>query len=437
MFDTLRDRLPVLRDLAQNGLWGPLLSSMPPITVPAWACMVTGQDPGQLGLYGFRDRAGFTYDQRRLASSLAFDPPPVWSLLSRAGLRCRVLGVPLTYPPKPVRGCLVSGPLTPSADSTFTYPPELGEELEAAHGPLIFDVDRHAAPNETALFEQIQEMTAQRFAIANAWAAQPDWDFFMMADMGPDRLHHAFWHRPSLIERYYVELDRRLGELLERLPAGTEVVVISDHGAQTMEGGFAINQWLMEQGYLTLHGPPGAPGPLLPGSIDWSRTRVWADGGYVARIYFNVAGREPEGIVPPGSTAALGDELEAELGGLAGPQGEPVTARLLRPARIYDALNGTPPDLILELDDLRLRALGSVGLPATFARDNDRGPDQANHAQHGLIIWRDGGGGRRREDLSLYDVAPSVLAHFGLDRPKQMRGRVLGAGPTGTDSPSG
>jgi len=426
----------VLRRLVAAGLWGPVLSSTPAITVPAWACMVTGQDPGQLGLYGFRDRAGFTYDQRRLASSLAFDPPPVWSLLSRAGLRCRVLGVPLTYPPKPVRGCLVSGPLTPGANSTFTYPPELGGELEATYGPLIFDVDRHAAPTEAALFEQIQQMTAQRFAIANAWVATADWDFFMMADMGPDRLHHAFWHRPELIERYYVELDGRVGELLDRLPDGTEVVVISDHGAQTMAGGFAVNQWLLEQGYLCLRVPPEALGPLEPENIDWSRTRVWADGGYVARVYFNVVGREPEGIVAPGEIAALADELEAGLGDLVGPDGTTVAVEVLRPERIYGALNGTPPDLILEVDDLRLRALGSVGLPGTFAPDNDRGPDQANHARHGLLIWRDGGGGRRRDDLSLYDFTPTVLAHFGLAGSEQMRGRVLGAGPRGTDSPS-
>ncbi|HVM96495.1 MAG TPA: alkaline phosphatase family protein, partial [Candidatus Acidoferrales bacterium] len=56
VFERWVELLPNLRRLMGEGAWGSLRSCDPPITVPAWASMVTGKDPGQLGVYGFRNR---------------------------------------------------------------------------------------------------------------------------------------------------------------------------------------------------------------------------------------------------------------------------------------------------------------------------------------------------------------------------------------------
>src|SRR3954470_12083086 len=74
--------LPNLCSLAADGEATVLTSCDPPITVPAWAAMLTGQDPGTLGVYGFRDRASRAYDSRRLASSLSYHQPPLWTILT-------------------------------------------------------------------------------------------------------------------------------------------------------------------------------------------------------------------------------------------------------------------------------------------------------------------------------------------------------------------
>ena len=58
MFDRFLDELPNLQRLMASGTWGPLRSVDPPITVPAWSCMTSGRDPGELGIYGFRNRSG-------------------------------------------------------------------------------------------------------------------------------------------------------------------------------------------------------------------------------------------------------------------------------------------------------------------------------------------------------------------------------------------
>ncbi|MCS6939866.1 MAG: alkaline phosphatase family protein, partial [Roseiflexus sp.] len=57
VFDRWRADLPTLSRLMAEGVYGELESCIPAITVPAWSCMMSGRDPGELGIYGFRNRA--------------------------------------------------------------------------------------------------------------------------------------------------------------------------------------------------------------------------------------------------------------------------------------------------------------------------------------------------------------------------------------------
>src|SRR5882724_11081786 len=104
VFDLWRDQLPNLRALMEQGMWGELRSCHPPITVPAWSSMMSSKDPGQLGVYGFRNRRAYTYDDYALATSASITHDLVWDILSRAEKRVILLGVPQTYPPRPVNG---------------------------------------------------------------------------------------------------------------------------------------------------------------------------------------------------------------------------------------------------------------------------------------------------------------------------------------------
>ena len=125
-----RDELPTLSRLAEQGSWGRLTSIIPPITVPAWSCMMASRTPGDLGVYGFRNRSDHSYDGLFIANGAAIKEPRLWDLVSRAGSASIVLGVPGTYPPRPLNGVLVSCFLTPSIESQYTYPPILRREIE-------------------------------------------------------------------------------------------------------------------------------------------------------------------------------------------------------------------------------------------------------------------------------------------------------------------
>ena len=192
-----------------------------------------------------------------------------------------------------------------------------------------------------------------------------------------------------------------------------------------MHGGLCINEWLLARGHLALKAEPAGPGPLRHDDVDWSRTKAWAEGGYYARIFFNVAGREPDGIVPPSEMAALRDHIVAELEMLTDDEGAPIPTEVRIPEEYYRQVRGFPPDLMVYFDDLRLRAIGSVGVRRRLVRENDGGPDGCNHAWNGIFIMRGGGvpARGRVEGAEIYDVTPTVLGVFGVPRPPNILGR--------------
>jgi predicted AlkP superfamily phosphohydrolase/phosphomutase len=423
----------------ERGVYGPLESCDPPITVPAWTCMMSSKDPGTLGFYGFRNRKDHSYDGLTFATAEKVKEDRVWDILSRAGKHVVVLGVPQTFPPSRVNGEMIGCFLSPSTESRYTFPEELRDEIKQVVGEYMVDVPNFRTDQKDRILRDINEMTRRRFQLARHLRDSRPWDFFMMVEMGPDRLHHGFWRyydpkHPDYVpgtdyERafrdYYRYLDSEIGSLIETLDDETALMVVSDHGAQSMYGGIQVNEWLIREGYLTLK-DPGASGPVKPDMIDWARTRVWGDGGYYSRIFLNVRGREPEGIVEPEAVEALRDELIAKLEALGDENGDPIGTRVFRPEGLYHAVNGVPPDLICYFGNLTWRSIGSVGDGRVHVRENDTGPDDANHAKFGIYIF-DGPGMPQSppHGARLFDIAPTVLAALGQPVPEDMQGRSL------------
>jgi predicted AlkP superfamily phosphohydrolase/phosphomutase len=447
VFGRWLDDLPNLRGLAERGAWGPLRSIDPPITVPAWSCMMSSRDPGQLGIYGFRNRTSHGYGELTIADSRAVKVPRIWDHLGRAGHHVVLVGVPQTSPPVPVNGELVSCFLTPDPRTDpFTHPPELRREVErVVGGTYRVDARNFRSEDRDRILAEVYEMTEQRFAVARHLLDSRPWDFFMLVEIGLDRLHHAFWrfldpahprHQPDhrfrdVIGSYYMYLDDQIGELLERFDDDTVVMVLSDHGARPMLGAVCVNEWLVRQGYLVLREPPSKPTPFSRLDVDWSRTRAWGEGGYYSRLCLNVRGREPEGIVDAADYDVLRAELAAGLEALPGPDSRPIGTRVHRPEDLWLERRGIPPDLVVYFGNLAWRSNGTVGGGSLYTSENDTGPDDANHAPDGMCIAAGPGlTAGRREDLHLYDVAPTIVEAVGLPVDGHMRGRPLQATAT-------
>jgi len=431
-FERFAPQMPHLSRLRAEGVSGPLRSTFPPITVPAWAAMTSGRDPGELGLYGFRKRVPGSY-ALSMADGNDVTVPRLWDVAAQRGRRASVLFVPPSYPVRPVLGQAVGCFLTPEDADVWTHPRALAGELRTELGPYLADVDVRT-PERKVLFDRICALTRQHFAIArHVWSTREP-DLLMMVDIGPDRLHHAFLaeldpehprHDPAspladVGARYYALLDQELGRLLALAGPDTSIIVASDHGAEPLAGCFLINQWLIAHGYLVLREQPARPRPLTPELVDWARTRAWAEAGYYARVFVNVAGREPEGAVLPGAVAPLLDELRGGLAQVGGADGTPWRNTVARPAELYREVRGLAPDLCVVLDDYRVRALATVGADTLYSDRDDRGPDAANHAMHGLFVASGPGVRARgsRAELQIHDVGATALALLGVPLPE-------------------
>lgn len=446
VFEQWREELPNFRRVMDHGVWGRLESCIPAITVPAWSSMMSSKDPGTLGVYGFRNRSDHSYEKQMLANGTAIKVDRVWDILSRVGKKVITIGVPQTYPPKPVNGVQVGCFLSPSTKNParpYTYPASAMREIEAAVGEYFVDVPHFRTDDKEYLLRQIYAMTEKRFLLVKKWLVEKEWDFFMFVEMGVDRIHHGLWkyHDPThhkyevhplyntSIYDYYRYLDDEIGQILALIDEKeTTVFIVSDHGAKKMDGGICVNEWLMREGYLALKSQPTKPTPFDMGEVNWSRTRVWGDGGYYGRIFLNIEGREPQGIVKPAEAQALCDELKAKFEAIVDPHGVNIGTRVFRPAEIYQASHGVPPDLLVYFGDLFWRSVGSIGYDSIYTFENDTGPDDCNHAQFGMVIKHDPEvherpGGRELVGLQLMDMAPTILQQFGLPIPADMQGK--------------
>ena len=208
-----------------------------------------------------------------------------------------------------------------------------------------------------------------------------------------------------------------MGTLLELIPDDAITMVMSDHGARPMMGGLCFNDWLIQEQYLTLAEPVSEPTPIKDASIDWSRTIAWGDGGYYGRLFLNVKGREPQGIVEPANYEATRDELIAKLESAPGPDGQPLGTKVLKPQDVYPEVRGIAPDLIVYFGDLEWRSVGAVGNPSIYTYENDTGPDGANHDRDGIFIVKNAPGQPMGEvsGWNLVDVGPTILSLYGID----------------------
>jgi predicted AlkP superfamily phosphohydrolase/phosphomutase len=441
LFERFLPRMPRMRELLARSRYGTLRSIDPPITVPAWAVMFSGVDPGTLGVYGFRHRRPGTYWDQYIPTSRTILKPLVWDRLSRLGKRVCVIGMPPGYPPPQVNGVYISDFLTPDNAQDYISPAFLRPEIDRVAGGYTFDVT-FRADDRDRIGRELFEMTQKHFAVARHLWAKEKWDFFALHEIGPDRLHHTFWKffdpahpryeaNPkflALVEEYYSMLDAEIGQWLDMVESDVRILVVSDHGSQAMQGCFCINEWLIQKGYLSLRGPrPKAGTPIEQAQIDWSKTSAWGAGGYYARIFYNVKGREPNGIIAPSDLPTFEAKLTADLRQLKKPNGEPLGVDVRLPKAIYKEVRGDAPDLMVYFDNAAWRSAGTIGYDSLYLVENDTGPDDSVHSFDGVYSISDppSGRGTRGPEERLIDIAPTVLSILGVPIPAELQGRPI------------
>ena len=133
-------------------------------------------------------------------------------------------------------------------------------------------------------------------------------------------------------------------------------------------------------------------------------------------------------MIPPEEFERERTILCNKLAAITDPDGANIGTVAFKPEEVYHEIHNVPPDLIIYFGNLQWRSVGSVGMDSLWTFENDTGPDDANHAQHGIFIHYDPRAprhGQRLDALKIYDVAPTVLSMLRQPIPDGIRGEAI------------
>lgn len=292
--------LPNFARVIEQGVVGELGSTFPPMTFPAFTTFMTGKNPGGHGVFDFFERVPGRYSVR-FVNANSRRSRTVWRMLSEAQRRVTVIGFPVTYPPEPINGMMISGFDAPGigakADRSCFYPASFYDELRREVGDYIItptvDMMRvHENPGEGvgAILDTIKRKVRTALYVQS----RERWDCFAFMLIESDFAGHRYWkyydpqspqYRDGAPEelrnglpKVYGAIDDALGRVMAADPQAG-VLIFSDHGfggASTKT--IFLNRFLEQQGLLKFVGGAGSQGSIgarirLGGRLAMSRLK--------------------------------------------------------------------------------------------------------------------------------------------------------------------
>ena len=196
-----RGVLPNLAALMKRGFRAGLRSTIPPNSAAAWATFITGKNPGRHGVLRFQATRPtqdigieFRPGAYTFLNSDSIAGRRLWDVLGAAGKRVAVMNVPMTYPPRPLNGIMITGLLTPPGAKDFTWPPELAHSLVGYQIEQPLATMGYSPAADRELIRSSLEILAQQGQTALRLLQSEPWDFFFVCFTGTDRIQHRLWN---------------------------------------------------------------------------------------------------------------------------------------------------------------------------------------------------------------------------------------------------
>jgi len=369
--------MPNTATLFNEGTLRKMQSSVPEISSVAWPSIITGENPGRHGIFGFTDLRPGSYDLR-FPNFADLRAPAFWE--SAPG-KSVILNVPSTYPVRPMNGVHISGFVSIDINRSV-HPQQLIPKLRDIDYRL--DVDSQLAHKDIEMFLQDLDATlAARIEAAMFLWNCIEWQTFMLTFTGTDRLmHFAFdaYEDPhhKLHDRFvehFRKIDDCIGRLLSQMRDTDALMMLSDHGFERLQTDVYINHLLAAEGFLSFD-PPDARdlAHLSPA------TKAFAMDP--ARIYVNTTDRFPAGGVRPDQKQKVLQQL-SELFRTFEINHTPVIKHIYQKQHIYEGpYVDHGPDLVLVPE----KGFNLKGKPAAETL-TDTGPFRGKHTQHDAFLF--------------------------------------------------
>lgn len=471
--------LPTFERLRREGAAGPFESTIPANTPVAWPSIATGCDPAGHGLFEFM-KLNRQYGQRPNTGADR-NRPAIWDLVSPA-----VVGnVPMTFPAGEFDGEMATGMMTPADASAFTYPPELGEEIDRRIPDYEIGLDwKEYFGRQEAFLDALDGLLSNRRELMRLLLERTDWNLSFFVYTAPDRLQHLIWDE-AVLKEHYKTLDDVLAEVVERCEeTGAVLFVVSDHGFGPVSRQANVNEILHREGLIARQEQDGVRGLMstagfdkddvlaalrrvgideetlvrylpeglinqaatrIPGNhalydADFSQTRAFLHG--LGSIYVNDTDRFASGTVPPSEVSEVKRHVTEILENVRDPETGERPLVVVDPD--HDSSDANGPGYEASADgetlepDLLVESIDGYTVNWQFADEPFTVPEKAaDHESEGIFFAHGPGveAGSRPTNASVVDLVPTLLHLLDRPVPSHADGTVLEE-VLATDSPA-
>lgn len=446
-------KLPNIARLIENGAYGNLTGVRPATSSASFTSLATGVPPFLHGVldYSHQDRTVTTRDRKY---------PPIWHLLSEKGKKVGVVKPPVSYPVQKINGFIIAGYPIPGDNYKHpgvVYPPDLKEEIKKW--------EEQDKPRQRYEIPRVTNETI--YLIENK-----PWDFFLVyyqimdwigdhyyPQKPGDPLYDAEWdeRHGNHFLRKWREMDKAIGRILEHVNNETIVFVVSSHGFEKetkLQILFHINNWLIENEFLKLKEDTDRY-ENWEEKINWSETKAYAHPDHYSgriEIFINLENREPYGIVKKEDYEKVRAEILERLYNtctsdlVEGLNGIKIfdQQKDWGESKIYLGSAEDPPDIIFRDYRLIRRRRGNFVVWTQPDFNSNRNFEDAceglklicqrgNHilmsskSRNGMLIVKGPMIKKNRiiQNVSLLDIAPTILEMFKLNSPAYMTSSFL------------
>jgi predicted AlkP superfamily phosphohydrolase/phosphomutase len=473
--------VPRLEALFESGATGPLTSQVPPWTASAWPSLYTGANPGKHGVFDFLRFDGYDWD---IVNATDVRQRTLWEYADDAGLTSVVVNAPVTSPPPAIDGAVIPGYL--AAENPPCHPEGVLEDVREAVGDYRVYAERETGEDDTGeRFADYLELCRMRGEAFRYLADRFTPEFGFVQFQKTDAVFHDYPGDHEKVREVYRAVDEQLGAILDECDPDT-VVVASDHGMGEYDGyEFRANQYLREHGvveatrdgqgvpswfqikdeqlttddgetddhpvlerlaaagarvglthqrgkailerfglaeFVGKHVPVGAVFAASE-AVDFADSRAYLRSPSELGVRINVAGRDPDGVVPEREYVSVREDVIELLASAETPDGDPVFDEVVpRDAYIHGPYADEAVDVLCVPADFEHSLSALLG-------DTFDDPEPWNHKLEGVVAIA-GDDVDATADLAgahLFDVAPTVLATLGLAPADVMDGTALSA----------
>ncbi len=473
---------PNLGKLIKEGRDGILRSTIPYLTPVAWSTLLTGVNPAKHGIFGYsvvENREGMILGL--LANRTRIKAPTVLDMYHEIGKKVISINMPMTYPPRPTDGIIITGLMTPSKESKFFSPPTLMDELKERGinyridivigeepGNIEEKLEHYLSDGGKQFFDDMYDVTREREKAILWLLSEKPWDLFQVNFVTMDRIQHYFWNevsdpnRTSTVKKraleQYAYLDSIVGKIYSEIKDGAILVICSDHGFGDYKGNFYPAVWLKQQGYYSERERDLTFGLLVKSflkrlklskkvlrlleksdkqfakkliyigtsTVEWSRTRAYVYSTCGIRI--NLKGRDQFGIVEPGEEfEKLKQEIKTKLLDLRDDKGNKIMETVYLVDELYGSVDPeTAPDMLYEFKDDHFYTTYYAITQAHSFLDRRHAWRQGDHRRDGIVILAGNGIAQGKRIIAdIKDILPTVFYIQCVPHNKNFDGRIL------------